>query len=295
MQFVTVKDISIFLKEYGTSFFLHGNTTWDLYKMRIWFPLYYNDDKCFNFDNYFITKYGNTSFIGCFEDFSDILDRTKWSNELYNKVTSFLASKINSCALTNEFELQKLLDTTQLIYNPIENYSMTENGTDTEKASTKGTNGTVKNDTVTDTLEKGKVTQTNNSTETPGTMTSEKTRQVAPNDNDNFFNESKEVISENKTPNTTQGTITTDAVTDKNTNTINGKTDVSYDDTKDTTTTHSFTRSGNIGTLTTQEMILSERQVAQFSLFEHFCKLFYEDNLIFYDDKADWNDCIFGW
>ena len=108
-----------------------------------------------------------------------------------------------------------------------------------------------------------------------------------------FINENH--IIKNKTPNTTQGTITTDSVTHKNTNTINGKTEVSYNDTKDTTTTHTFNRSGNIGTLTTQAMILSERQVAQFSLFEHFCKLFYEDNLIFYDDNADWNDCIFGW
>lgn len=131
-----------------------------------------------------------------------------------------------------QYKWEKLWNTTTLEYNPIENYSMTEQET------TDGTN-------------KGTVTDngTNGGTrKTEGARTS--VYDVA------SFNVA-EVETANKTTETYEPLVTDD-YTESNTNT------------RDLTSNEkrSLTRSGNIGVTTSQAMIERERSVADFNFYE---------------------------
>lgn len=134
---------------------------------------------------------------------------------------------------SHKYEYDKLVDTLSLEYNPIENYSMTEKGKDTRTPNITQTNkGTNTNTIEVDTAI------------TTGKTTFDKS--------DSFINDTR---STNKGTNTdTQGidTTVTTAGSEK--------------------TEHEFTRSGNIGVTTAQQMIESERKLAMFSVVDLFVK-----------------------
>lgn len=134
---------------------------------------------------------------------------------------------------SHKYEYDKLVDTLSLEYNPIENYSMTEKGTDTRTPN---------------------ITQTNKgvNTNTVGVDTSITTGKTT-------FDKSNSFINDTKTTNTGTNTDTQDINTTVTT-AGNEK------------TVHEFKRSGNIGVTTSQQMIESERQLAMFSVVDLFIK-----------------------
>lgn len=129
-----------------------------------------------------------------------VIDRS-FSHLTNDEITSAVAKFINSLV----YELDKLYATTKAEYNPIQNYSMSESGTDVTASSSSG-----------DTTD---YTTSYNST------------------------------SENKT----------------------GKSAATGS--SSTTLTHNFTRSGNIGVTTSQQMLQAERDLAHFDFIGYVAEM----------------------
>jgi hypothetical protein len=134
---------------------------------------------------------------------------------------------------SHKYEYDKLVDTLSLEYNPIENYSMTEKGVDTRTPN---------------------ITQTNKgtNTNTAGVDTAITTGKTTFDKSDSFINDTKTT---NTGTNTDTQDIDTTVTTAGNEKTV-----------------HEFTRSGNIGVTTSQQMIESERKLAMFSVVDLFVK-----------------------
>lgn len=173
---------------------------------------------------YFADKFGERDFYKYY-DSENATDNTN----MVKKASDYIALYGKS----HKYEYDKLVDTLSLEYNPIENYSMTEKGTDTRAPN---------------------ITQTNKgvNTNTVGVDTSITTGKTTFDKSDSFINDTK-------TTNTGTNTDTQDINTTVTT-TGNEK------------TVHEFTRSGNIGVTTSQQMIESERQLAMFSVVDLFVK-----------------------
>lgn len=174
---------------------------------------------------------------------------------------------------------QKLYDTLNFDYNPIENYNMVESSFDNrsgESASNTKNNGsrslngsntsdTAENETVS-TLEGGKDTTTADGS------TSAKSGLYG-------FN-SSEAVNDTTTNGTSEGTSETERESNTDTtrgsssnmNTTNAENEtaenVEHSDTAHTESeTHTLTRSGNVGVTTSQQMIQSERELWSFNFF----------------------------
>lgn len=227
-----------------------------------------------------------------------------------------IRKRVTNLINVRKYKYTRLYDTTLLEYNPIENYSMTEEGTDTSSESgtktdnlgaysdtTSGTDTTTITDsktekigayedasTSTTTSDIAKLTtNTNNITTDTGSETHE--RKVAPFDSDTYaeqelntdtFKDRKNVTDTNTTVSphsdttTTRGTTaggarensyttsTTDALEHGMTHNIGSRSN-SYTDESNGTVTHKFTRSGNVGVTTSQQMLESERDIAMFN------------------------------
>ena len=227
-----------------------------------------------------------------------------------------IRKRVSNLINVSKYKYSKLYDTTLLEYNPIENYSMTEEGTDTTSESgtktddlgaysdaTSGTDTTTITDsktekigayenasTSTTTNEIDKVTtNTSNATTNSGSETHE--RKVAPFDSDTYSEQElntdtfkdRRNVSDTETivlphtdtinqRDTTKGgarenaytTSTTDSFLHGMTHDISSRSNLYTDESKGTTT-HKFTRSGNIGVTTSQQMLESERDIAMFN------------------------------
>lgn len=173
---------------------------------------------------YFADKFGERDFYKYYD------------TEIRQNNTNMVKQASDYIALygkSHKYEYDKLVDTLSLEYNPIENYSMTEKGTDTRTPN---------------------ITQTNKgvNTNTVGVDTSITTGKTT-------FDKSNSFINDTKTTNTGTNTDTQDI----NTTVTTAGTEK---------TIHEFTRSGNIGVTTSQQMIESERQLAMFSVVDLFAK-----------------------
>ena len=227
-----------------------------------------------------------------------------------------IRKRVTNLINVRKYKYTRLYDTTLLEYNPIENYSMTEEWTDTTSASgtktddlgaysdtTSGTDTNTITDaktekigtyedaiTSTTTNDIAKMTTTTkNDTTNTGSETHE--RKVAPFDSDTYseqelntdtFKDRKnstntETIVSPHTDTTTKRdtttggarensytTSTTDALEHGMSHNISSRSN-SYTDESSGTTTHKFTRSGNIGVTTSQQMLESERDIALFN------------------------------
>lgn len=173
---------------------------------------------------YFADKFGERDFYKYY-DTENVTNNTNMVKQASDYIALYGKS--------HKYEYDKLVDTLSLEYNPIENYSMTEKGTDTRTPN---------------------ITQTNKgvNTNTVGVDTSITTGKTTFDKSDSFINDTK-------TTNTGTNTDTQDINTTVTT-TGNEK------------TVHEFTRSGNIGVTTSQQMIESERQLAMFSVVDLFVK-----------------------
>ena len=173
---------------------------------------------------YFADKFGERDFYKYY-DTENVTNNTNMIKQASDYIALYGKS--------HKYEYDKLVDTLSLEYNPIENYSMTEKGTDTRTPN---------------------ITQTNKgvNTNTVGVDTSITTGKTT-------FDKSNSFINDTKTTNTGTNTDTQDINTTVTT-AGNEK------------TVHEFTRSGNIGVTTSQQMIESERQLAMFSVVDLFIK-----------------------
>lgn len=173
---------------------------------------------------YFADKFGERDFY----KYYDTENVTSNAN-MVKQASDYIALYGKS----HKYEYDKLVDTLSLEYNPIENYSMTEKGTDTRTPN---------------------ITQTNKgvNTNTVGIDTSITTGKTTFDKSDSFINDTKTT---NTGTNTDTQDINTTVTTAGNEKTV-----------------HEFTRSGNIGVTTSQQMIESERQLAMFSVVDLFIK-----------------------
>lgn len=173
---------------------------------------------------YFADKFGERDFYKYY-DTENVASNTNMVKQASDYIALYGKS--------HKYEYDKLVDTLSLEYNPIENYSMTEKGTDTRTPN---------------------ITQTNKgvNTNTVGVDTSITTGRTTFDKSDSFINDTKTT---NTGTNTDTQDINTTVTTAGNEKTI-----------------HEFTRSGNIGVTTSQQMIESERQLAMFSVVDLFVK-----------------------
>lgn len=174
--------------------------------------------------SYLINKYGERDFYKMYDD----------ENSDNNKNAVLQATTyIMLYGKSHKYEYDKLVDTLSLEYNPIENYSMTEKGTNTRapNITQTGTGENVNNASADNTATTGKTT----------------------------FDKSDSFINDTQITNAGTTSDTTNITTTNKT-------------TGDETTTHEITRSGNIGVTTSQQMIESERKLAMFSVVDLFIK-----------------------
>lgn len=165
---------------------------------------------------------------------------------------SSLQAVCNTIYLSNQYRYQGLYNSTQQAYNPIENYSMTE-----EEKSTKGEQ--INTNSI------GEQTVTNNlgaiqNKELLGAYENSNTHSVTPYESDTFHNESKDIINNGAVTNT----YNTDARMDSMNN--SARNDTMTDGKRDDTRT--LTRSGNIGVTTSQQMLESERMVVDYIFYK---------------------------
>lgn len=174
--------------------------------------------------SYFVDKFGERDFYKYY-DTENVTNNTNMVKQASDYIALYGKS--------HKYEYDKLVDTLSLEYNPIENYFMTEKGTDTRTPN---------------------ITQTNKgvNTNTVGVDTSITTGKTT-------FDKSNSFINDTKTTNTGTNTDTQDI----NTTVTTAGTEK---------TVHEFTRSGNIGVTTSQRLIESERQLAMFSVVDLFVK-----------------------
>lgn len=174
--------------------------------------------------SYFVNKFGERDFYKYYDS-----ENTTSNTNMVKQASDYIALYGKS----HKYEYDKLVDTLSLEYNPIENYSMTEKGTDTRTPN---------------------ITQTNKgvNTNTVGVDASITTGKTTFDKSDSFINDTKTT---NTGTNTDTQDINTTVTTAGNEKTL-----------------HEFTRSGNIGVTTSQQMIESERQLAMFSVVDLFVK-----------------------
>ena len=193
--------------------------------------------------------------FGCYEISEKIKNTTERKNKTMLEVIQEIASNIY---LSNEYRYDTLYSTIIQEYNPIENYSMSErietsyNGKEINAVTYTGS----EKETHSINEQRAEHSQTNEG----GTTNVLKT---APYDSENFFNKeqstttqdsptSSEISIGNTGENTTEKTF--ENRSDNNVKTFEGRNDV---------VTHS--RSGNIGVTTSQQMLESQRSLANFN------------------------------
>ena len=201
------------------------------------------------------------------------------SLEAYYPDPNFMKFMIGRWSFMNQSIWQKLYDTTVLEYNPIYNYDRTEEWTENEKMLDGRTAAST--ETETRNLKTGETSRTdsNGDVTTTGTM---KTELNVSGYNEVTFTPSEETI---ETPDTmTSNNVIVDGTRDSintGTVTIDKKDTESLDRKRDNLRTgRAF---GNIGVTTTQQMIQQERETVTFNMYkvitdsfvDRFCLMVY--------------------
>lgn len=159
---------------------------------------------------------------------------------------------IGKWSTAKQYKWRKLWNTLSLEYNPIDNYSMTETRSSTRSGTENETRTLQKTGQQTDEGKNGGTSVQS------GTDTTE--RSVTAFNQESYAPESKTVES----PDLTR----TDNFNDSNNRTYNEHNDDVVNRNSDGTETETLTRLGNIGVTTSQQMIESEREIANFDFYE---------------------------
>lgn len=181
-----------------------------------------------------------------------------------NRTFTIIRSLVDSALMENKYKIDTLYKTTTLDYNPIENYNRKQKTTtkregseaDTRSGSEERAHG------GSDTL-----AYSGGTTSTPSGSTTNIHSTTAFNEPGDFANDTKDVT-------TYDGMQTSEMFKDrKDINQYNSNETVTYNDVKNEHTfanrvdTTEDSTSGNIGVTTSQQMLESEREVAEFSVF----------------------------
>lgn len=207
--------------------------------------------------------------------------------ELYVNDVTLIPPMCNNIYTLYHYKYDGLLKSEEFDYEPLENYRMTETG----KEENSGTDKTTLNkgkqtdaDTDKTTLNKGKQSDTDtigsrSDKVENGAQKSESIDSVAPYETSTFRNKDKNVTSVDAyTQTATQGEQKNTHSAGERTDTTN--TERTHEDGERTDTTslehghnveHELTRYGNIGITTSQQMLLSEREVRDFSTIKIIC------------------------
>lgn len=173
-------------------------------------------------------------------DITDILDKCikdKFSKrELYLLDSTAIQEEVYIELYINQYRYDKLYNTTVLEYSPIENYDRTES-TSTEK---------------TNTMTHGDQTETVETSTGEQTNTTTGQNKISPFDTPNLIN--------------TDGSDITDTTGERNDSSTLVRN--SYNDTDNGNETVTSRIHGNIGVTTSQQMLMSEREVSNFSLIK---------------------------
>ena len=173
-------------------------------------------------------------------DITDILDKCikdKFSKrELYLLDSTAIQEEVYIELYINQYRYDKLYNTTVLEYSPIENYDRTES-TSTEK---------------TNTMTHGDQTETVETSTGEQTNTTEGQNKISPFDTPNLVD--------------TDGSNITDTEGARNDSSTLARN--SYNDTDNGNETVTSRIHGNIGVTTSQQMLMSEREVSNFSLIK---------------------------
>ena len=199
--------------------------------------------------DYIIMSYSNLQIRPTLEDYVDGIP---------DLVISLLNSK--------KYSYVKLWETTQIEYDPIENYSMVESGKDTTSGTTSNTIGSQTSEasgnnstTYGQSVQTGKNTNTKTGSQTDG-------RYVVPYDTSSEQLAEKTKTDYTNIKDSAESNITNAEHTDNSTTTTNSTLGARTDNgTNSSSTTHEFKRSGNIGVTTSQQMLQSQRDIAMFN------------------------------
>lgn len=190
------------------------------------FPVFLSDyfENYQSYDGLIKLKFGELLL-----DYDEIASQLDTEDKRMSAGLSELQRNFNSFVIANRDYFKELFDTTQYEYNPIENYDQTETETITD----------VNNQT--NKINYGQVSETNKY----GDTKTNTVNGVSPYDELVNVNYSDSVVTGSK---------------ENDTFTRNSRTDSNEQNEKNTRN-RNFRRHGNIGTLTTQTMILEQRQV----------------------------------
>ena len=199
--------------------------------------------------DYIMMAYSNLQIRPTLEDYVDGIP---------DLVVSLLNSK--------KYTYTKLWETTQIVYDPIENYSMTESGKDTTSGTTSNTIGSQTTESSGDnvttygqTVQTGKDTNTKTGSQTDG-------RYIVPYDTSNEQLTEKTKTDYSNIKDSADSRVTTEEHVDISNTTANTTLGARTDNgTNTSNTTHEFKRSGNIGVTTSQQMLQSQRDIAMFN------------------------------
>ena len=209
-------------------------------------------------NQYFHVHYENQYIGFAFDNAGD-----KIADESNLAVIARIQDLIRFHALSNKYKYEKLIASMNFDYNPIENYKMTESGTDTHSYGERNTKHTP--DGVED-----KVTTSSN---VSSSSTSQDTLNTTTKTSSTTFDSStQDPTSQTEVTGNPSSTASSSSTGSNTVTTLikNGYTDVTTQ--KDDTTNHTFTRAGNIGVTTSQQMIESERQLVDFNVIDIYFK-----------------------
>lgn len=180
-------------------------------------------------------------------------------------------------AITNwsgcvQYKMTRLFGTTQVEYDPIENYNRYEDSTETPNITRTGSRNESSDGSTTSTGN----TSTKTSNNTVGNE-SGNTEQTVSAFNASTYQPQNKSISVSDTTSTDSGTAETTAnTTGGEKKTVTG----SNTDTETGTRTYTAHTHGNIGVTTSQQMLQSERYVAEFNFYQEMAKDFAKTLLV---------------
>lgn len=251
--------------------------------------------------------YSNLVVSRIFENGKGVLEYGKYGLGLLD-IQTILRNSILSALEKNAYKITTLYNTTQLKYDPISNYDRTE-------TTTVEHNGTETNETIASNV----LTKTGSESHTKGgddtfsysgeTVTTPSGSTTTTHET-TAFNEPTTYSGDSKDTTTYSAAKTTESFNNrKDTTTYNTDEQTVYNNVKDandidSTTTHSFNGrnekttsniKGNIGVTTSQQMIQSEREVADFLWMDSVAKIItdaicihtYYDPLEYYISKEE--------
>lgn len=205
----------------------------------------------------------------------DVVNEILWhGGELQPRISDpdFLQVTIEHWFKIRKYNFQKLWDTTQLDYNPIENYdrySMQERlVTEKEELS--------KDTSIINTASGGTNTTETSSNNLEGSTTKNEERKVSAFNSNEYSPDWTDNQTDEHSENNT-GNVTTEFSDTRKHEESHTGTDTRDRDNKDIYNEHTH---GNIGVTTSQQMIEAERTVVKFNLYEFIAQEFCRDNMI---------------